>query len=72
MSKIVSAVHHVPQPERGAQYAKSHLEQTARELQKSPGFLSSRLLYPIGPEDGYALLTFWQSRKHYRAAVQQQ
>ena len=71
MTKMISAVHQARTKGVDAHEIRQQLEQTAVELQKWPGFLYYRLLPPIAPEDGYKLLTYWQSRRHYQAAVQQ-
>jgi heme-degrading monooxygenase HmoA len=70
MNKIISAVHQARAKGVDVSEVKQQLEQTAVELQKWPGFLYYRLLPPLVPEDGYKLLTYWQSRQHYQAAVQ--
>ena len=71
MSKIVSAVHHTPMKSEKPAQVEALLTSQAQLLQKTPGFLSYRLLRPLTPEDTYSVLTFWQSTKHYRAAVEQ-
>ncbi|MBK8434729.1 MAG: antibiotic biosynthesis monooxygenase [Chloroflexi bacterium] len=70
MGKMISAVHYARQKGADLYEVKRQLEQTAVDLQQWPGFLYYRLLSPIAPDDGYKLLTFWQSRQHYQAAVQ--
>lgn len=71
MSKIISAVHHIPVRNSNIDKAEARLRSQAQTLQKTPGFLYYRLLKPITPEDTYSVLTFWQSRKHYRAAIEE-
>jgi heme-degrading monooxygenase HmoA len=71
MSKIVSAVHHTVVSEGDAAQVESKLKSQAGHLEKVPGFMYYRLLRPLDPDDTYAVLTFWQSRKHYHAALTQ-
>ncbi len=70
MSKIISAVHHAVVSGDAAQI-ESKLNAQASNLETVPGFMYYRLLRPIDPDDNYAVLTFWQSRKHYHAALTQ-
>lgn len=67
--KMISAVHHLKINGRSYQEIEDKLHRRADKLRKVPGFLFYRLLKPITPQDDYALLTFWQSRRHYQAAL---
>lgn len=69
MSKMISAVHHIAINGYNAEEIEARLKAQASKLKKIPGFLYYRLLRPLQPEDPYAILTFWQSRKHYLAAM---
>lgn len=70
MSKVVSAVHHLSLGQQEDRQVSSLLEKF-NQLREIPGFLYYRLLKPIAPDDTYAIITFWQSRRHYRAAIQE-
>ena len=43
------------------------LHHRADALKQLPGFVSYRLLRPIGPKDPFTVLTFWQTREDYEA-----
>ena len=44
------------------------LHKQADTLKQLPGFVSYRLLRPIGPKDPFTVLTFWQTREAYEAS----
>ncbi|MEM8859267.1 MAG: hypothetical protein AAGD96_13150 [Chloroflexota bacterium] len=47
---------------------KSALQQHIAYWQEKDGFVGFRLLEPSSYRKSYILLTYWQSKKHYRMA----
>ncbi|MCA9981065.1 MAG: antibiotic biosynthesis monooxygenase [Anaerolineales bacterium] len=71
MSNIISAVYRPKLADKSPDEAEAALYEYVTRLKQIPGFLYYRILKPIAPDDAYAVLTFWQSRRHYRAAMKQ-
>ncbi|NET73578.1 MAG: hypothetical protein F6K62_22350 [Sphaerospermopsis sp. SIO1G2] len=71
MSKIASAAFQIPAQGRSFSEVTGHVTDVVSELEKQTGFLFYRLLRPVAPEDPYTMLTFWQSRRHYRNAARE-
>ena len=60
----ISAAHRIP-VQGDPNLLENQLHEQAARLKQLPGFLSYRLLRPIGPDDPFTILTFWQTRQHY-------
>ena len=71
MSKIASAAYQIPAQGRNSTEVTGQVSQIASQLEQKAGFLFYRLLKPVAPEDPYTMLTFWQSRRHYRNATRE-
>lgn len=71
MSKIASAAYQIPAQGQTISDVTGHVSDVVSQLEKQTGYLFYRLLKPVAPEDPYTMLTFWQSRRHYRNAARQ-
>ena len=71
MAKIASAAYPIPARGRNITEITGHVSTVVSQLEQHAGFLFYRLLKPVAPEDPYTMLTFWQSRRHYRNAAQE-
>jgi heme-degrading monooxygenase HmoA len=72
MNRIISAVYRPQMSNHSSEEVEAAMQAYVSRLKQVPGFLYYRILKPIAPDDAYAVLTFWQSQRHYRAAMKSQ